>query len=92
MCPSANERNVRPVNRGPSEQFGLTSSPRAAVSVPANIAEGHGRTSDREFKHHLSIAYGSLCELETLITLALLRNYIDAPGRPLQDACGEVAD
>lgn len=56
------------------EQFGLTSQTRrAAVSVPANIAEGQGRVGKREFPHRLSIAYGSLCELETLIHLATLR-------------------
>jgi four helix bundle protein len=60
------------------EQFGLTSQTRrAAVSVPANIAEGQGRLGKREFGHHLSIAYGSLFELETLVHLARLRNYCD---------------
>jgi four helix bundle protein len=60
------------------EQFGLTSQTRrAAVSVPANIAEGQGRLGMREFRHHLSIAYGSLCELETLVHLARLRSYCD---------------
>jgi four helix bundle protein len=58
------------------EQFGLTSQERrAAVSVPPNIAEGQGRVGRKEFRHHLSIAYGSLCELETLIHLARRRGY-----------------
>ena len=50
----------------PQEVYGLTSQlRRAAVSVPSNIAEGQGRRSTAEFAHHLSIAYGSLCEIET---------------------------
>lgn len=38
---------------------------RSAVSVPSNIAEGHGRKRDREFAYHVRVARGSLCELET---------------------------
>jgi four helix bundle protein len=53
------------------ELYGLTSQVRrAAVSIPSNLAEGHGRTGAREFAHHVSIAYGSLCELETQVLIA----------------------
>src|SRR5215217_240947 len=54
------------------ERFGLTSQVRrAAVSVPANIAEGSGRSGSREFHHGLSVAHGSLCELETQLLIGI---------------------
>ena len=54
-----------------SEIYGLASQlRRAAVSIPANIAEGHERQHSKEFLQHLSIAYGSLGEMETLVQIA----------------------
>jgi four helix bundle protein len=48
------------------ELYGLTSQiRRAAVSIPSNLAEGHGRSGPREYAHHVSISFGSICELET---------------------------
>jgi four helix bundle protein len=53
------------------EIYGLTSQiRRAVVSIPANIAEGAGRGTDKDFSHFLDISRGSLFELETLIILS----------------------
>ena len=61
-----------------SEIYGLTSQlQRAAVSIPSNIAEGHQRRHSKEFLQHLSIAYGSLAELETHVEIASRLDYID---------------
>ena len=61
-----------------SESYGLASQlQRAAVSIPANIAEGRERQYTKEFLQHLSIAYGSLAELETIIQIAARLKYID---------------
>jgi four helix bundle protein len=54
-----------------SEAFGLSLElRRSAVSIPSNIAEGHGRKGTGEYLHHLSIAHNSLMELETQLELA----------------------
>ena len=61
-----------------SEVYGLSSQiQRAAVSLPANIAEGHQRKHSKEFIQFLSIASGSLAELETHIYIAQRLEYID---------------
>jgi four helix bundle protein len=55
----------------PNERYGLVSQMRrSAVSVPSNIAEGHARTSTKEYIRHISIALGSLAELETQLVLS----------------------
>ena len=59
------------------ERFGLISQMRrAAYSIPANIAEGQGRSSTKEFLRHISIAIGSLKELETFFILSRRLDYL----------------
>ena len=60
------------------EKFGMVSQmTRAAVSIPSNIAEGAGRNSDKDFAHFISIAIGSLYELNTQIVLSERLGYIN---------------
>lgn len=59
------------------ETYGLTSQTRrSAVSVPSNIAEGQGRGSTRDFIRFLTVARGSLCELETQLRLGARLRYV----------------
>lgn len=54
-----------------SEKYGLISQlRRCVVSIPANIAEGSGRNTDKDFSHFLNISLGSAYELETLLILS----------------------
>lgn len=60
-----------------SELYGLTSQMRrAAVSVPSNIAEGHSRHSTADFISFISIAIGSLSELDTQLILSMDIGYL----------------
>src|SRR5262245_30970692 len=78
------------------ETYGMRSQiTRAAVSIPANIAEGWARESDKEKSQFLAIAQGSLAEVETLLELcqqigwfpeqetSTLRSLLDEVGRIL---------
>lgn len=62
------------------ERYGLTSHiKKTSVSLPSNIAEGHGRHSTKEYIHFLNIAFGSLCELETQLLIADRLGFIKNP-------------
>ena len=59
------------------ELYGLTNQVRrAVVSIPSNIAVGQARQSSAEFKNFLSIARGSLAEVETQLLIAMRLNYL----------------
>ena len=66
-------------NRLPrDERYGVTQQlRRAAVSVAANIAEGHARTHVGEFVYHLSVARGSTAEIEVLLLIVERRSYVE---------------
>jgi four helix bundle protein len=60
------------------EMFGMTNQMRrAAVSIPANIAEGWGRKSTKSYIQFVRISCGSLYELETMMVIAKNQNYIN---------------
>jgi len=76
-----------------TEAYGLLAQiRRAAVSVPSNIAEGHGRLTDLQFRHFLGTARGSLYEMQTQLELAGDLGYLDEKlVRELMDQGWEVA-
>ena len=77
------------------EMYGMTAQiRRASVSVPANIAEGHGREHTRSFIQFLRVAQGSLKELETHLMLAEQVNLAPAaalaPAYAMTDEIGRM--
>jgi four helix bundle protein len=87
------ERVYRLTKRFPkNEVYGMTSQiRRAAVSVAANIAEGHGRENSGSFVQFLRIAQGSLKELETHLLLTLRVELVSANEvEPILRQCDEL--
>ena len=73
------------------EMYGLVSQiRRSAVSIPSNIAEGQARKYHQQFSHFLSIAQGSLAELETQIIIAMKLGYIAGEQKDLFDAMHSI--
>ena len=70
----------------PEEMYGLVNQMRrAAVSVPSNIAEGAARDSQKEFLRFLSIAIGSLAEMETQVVIAKNLKFLDTENHLSQE-------
>ena len=73
------------------EKFGLANQiQRAAVSIPSNIAEGYGRNSDKEMIRFLSIAKGSLYEVETQLYIARALGYLPTKKNKVDELLLEV--
>ncbi len=73
------------------ETYGLRSQlRRAAVSIGANIAEGCGRGTDRDFSRFLQMAMGSACEVEYLLLLSSDLGFLGASHEPLSERVQEV--
>ncbi len=74
------------------EKYGLISQiKRSSISIPSNIAEGAGRNSNKEFKYFLSIANGSVYELQTQLILLIDLNIITKEKvQPIIEICIEI--
>ena len=73
------------------ERYALTDQlRRAVVSVPSNIAEGCGRSSNADYAHFLAIARGSLFETMTQLQIAADLGYIPTVGEELQSQMDEI--
>jgi four helix bundle protein len=74
-----------------SETYGLMGQARrAAVSIPANIAEGYGRKSTQDYIRFLQIARGSLYELQTHFEIATRLAYVPDPTASIESDLREI--
>jgi len=70
------------------ERYGLSQQMRrAAVSIPSNIAEGAARYGSKEYAHFISIARGSLAELDTQVKIAIMLGFL-----PSDNSLSELSD
>lgn len=78
---------------GFARDFGLRDQiQRASVSIMANIAEGFGRRSDKEFANFLNIAHGSVSEVQSHLYVALDLGYVEQNAfAKLYDLLGEIS-
>ena len=75
----------------PDERYALTDQlRRAVVSIPSNIAEGSGRSSNADYAHFLSIARGSLYETMTQLRVAVDLGYISSLSEKVNALIDEV--
>ncbi|HTB64192.1 MAG TPA: four helix bundle protein, partial [Opitutales bacterium] len=74
------------------ELYGLTSQlRRAAVSIPSNLAEGHGHRTRSEYSRFVQIAVGSLNELQTQLEISFNLGYLgNVPYNALNTQCREI--
>ena len=74
------------------EMFSLANQMRrAAVSIPSNIAEGHGRQTEKDFRQFLSVAKGSVFELQTQLYICIRQQFVSREDADLAlSLCDEI--
>ena len=73
------------------EKYGLISQiRRCSVSIPSNIAEGSGRSTNKDFNNFLGYSYGSSCELETQLIISNKVGLIE--GKKFNDLNNDIQD
>lgn len=92
-CELVNNIYAITANESMNKDFALKGQlARAVISIMANIAEGFGRKSEKEFANFLNIAHASATEVQSHLYIALDQNYIDSPtSTKLPEECGEIS-